>query len=253
MGRPTGTQTVQLTHVRWMSIRHTTVGGPTNFLSLVGLIGPTFLPKLTQLRRTIRSIFDFGARPHPCQPPSERSPSAAPSHYTLDDILLTQHYTLPVKLPSSFCASGWGVRRLTHSELSKAHGFPWTLAMQNEVDPLLFTFPPIQILDAITDGYLSEVQLALWDIAPSQVTAADVATALIPTPLDDQSWIPALQRFLPHSWIDPSLITTKAIKSDNASGPSHLWDLRLTLLFPPLVVFSHVNGGGCSGDSAFVC
>jgi hypothetical protein len=41
-----------------------------------------------------------------------------------------------------------------------------------------------------------------------------------------------LHKFLPHLWIDVGLVTKKAVKSDEAGVPTHLWDQRCTLVLP---------------------
>jgi hypothetical protein len=38
--------------------------------------------------------------------------------------------------------------------------------------------------------------------------------------------------YLPHSWVDASVVTAKAVKYDNADAPVHLWDARCLLVFP---------------------
>jgi hypothetical protein len=53
-----------------------------------------------------------------------------------------------------------------------------------------------------------------------------------PLPATSRSWIPAIYRFLPHTWIDMAVTASKALKHDDAAPPSHLWDQRLVLLYP---------------------
>jgi hypothetical protein len=44
-------------------------------------------------------------------------------------------------------------------------------------------------------------------------------------------------KYLPHSWVDDSLITEKAGKADDAGVPIHLWDQRISLVLDvPLLV-----------------
>jgi hypothetical protein len=48
--------------------------------------------------------------------------------------------------------------------------------------------------------------------------------------VSSRSWLPTLQRFLPHSWVDSTLVTGKASKRDDAGMPSHLSDQRSPVL-----------------------
>jgi hypothetical protein len=45
-----------------------------------------------------------------------------------------------------------------------------------------------------------------------------------------RSWLPTIQKFLPHSWVDLALVTDKAAKSNNAGVPVHLWDHQCSLV-----------------------
>jgi hypothetical protein len=47
-----------------------------------------------------------------------------------------------------------------------------------------------------------------------------------------QTWLPKLQRFLSHDWINDDYVTSKAAKSDAAEVPTALWDQRILLLLP---------------------
>ena len=47
----------------------------------------------------------------------------------------------------------------------------------------------------------------------------------------EATWIPSLNKFLPHSWIDESQISTKAAKNDDSAVPTSMWDQRITLLY----------------------
>jgi hypothetical protein len=51
-------------------------------------------------------------------------------------------------------------------------------------------------------------------------------------PCSNRSWLPTIKMFLPHTWVDTNLITTKAAKGDHAGVPTHLWDLECMLVLP---------------------
>jgi hypothetical protein len=46
------------------------------------------------------------------------------------------------------------------------------------------------------------------------------------------TWLPELGKFLPDTWCDESLISAKAVKSDDEPVPEHLWTNRTTLVIP---------------------
>ena len=57
----------------------------------------------------------------------------------------------------------------------------------------------------------------------------------VPVPLApnvDRTYLPSLRRYLPHSWIETSLITAKAAKHDDAQVEHAMWDQRILLVLP---------------------
>jgi hypothetical protein len=229
-GRPSGSTNEVLRHTRWCRVRHTTVGGPTNYCALLGYTGLHVEPKLTILRRNIRSILDFGIRPRVCTGPCQSDASS--SIYCLQDKLITGFYDRLVVLPTSFTSTGWGSRVLTSAEIAKAHGMPAVLANREDLDQQVFTYPPVNIMDAFIQGFSSShTQLRQQTNTPVAVPPHTTSTARNTT-YPKQSWIPALGCFLAHDWIDDSLVTAKAVKHDNATTPSQLWDARLIQIFP---------------------
>jgi hypothetical protein len=182
------------------------------------------------IRRNIRSFFDFGVRPVSCKAPT----SPRPDVYLLSHILECGKYDTDVVFQTSFSASGWGRRALSLTELGKAHGFPRAIAMHSSMHASMLDWPPIQLLDALLFGLSDTIQHSSSpnvDFVDTPMVPSS-APPLAPLPSLQRSWIPELGRFLDHKWIDQSLITIKAIKHDNAAAPSHLWDARLTGLFP---------------------
>jgi hypothetical protein len=122
---------------------------------------------------------------------------------------------------SSFSCSGWGSRALSDDELGVAVGFPSWLrrGLQLSFLPVV----PIQILDGCLRGILP--QITARHVLPTITLAA-------PAVESHQTWLPLLQKFLPHSWIDSSVVTSKAAKRDDAAAPVHLWDARSLLVLP---------------------
>jgi hypothetical protein len=192
-------------HIVWHRVRHTTVGGSTNFTALLGCLHIELSPRLSVLRRTIRIIVDFGIKPTFL--PIILSAAATANRYMLDDILQVGHYDCPLHYPTSFSASGWGSRPLTTSELAKAHGYTQYFAGRSDFDSRFLLLPPLQILDAVLDGTASLL------VTPDTAVSTLPPRLICKTPVEEptQSWLPHLQRFLPHTWVDQSLITTKAM------------------------------------------
>jgi hypothetical protein len=54
------------------------------------------------------------------------------------------------------------------------------------------------------------------------------------SPPTHKTWLPLIQKFLPDSWCDETLISDKAAKSDEALVPIHLWDNRSKMVYPQL-------------------
>jgi hypothetical protein len=80
----------------------------------------------------------------------------------------------------------------------------------------LFPFVPIQILDGCLQGIL-----------PLFMAAAAALSMIKPAPNvpeSNRTWLPTLQQFPPHSWIDSLVVTAKAIKQDDAAALTQLWD-----------------------------
>jgi hypothetical protein len=113
-GVPSGIATPGLAHVTWSRIRHVAVGGATTFCALLGSVCCECQPKLSILRRDIRSVVDFQVRPLPCKHPDSGSGAdTTPTSNQLSDKLQVGYYDRPVIYPTSFSATGWGSRSLS--------------------------------------------------------------------------------------------------------------------------------------------
>jgi hypothetical protein len=111
---------------------------------------------------------------------------------------------------------------LTPDEVGIAFGLP---AFQRLGGLTMSSFPlvPVQIMDGILKAYgrRESHQTPLRPPIPDPAVADE-----------KQSWLPSVQRFLSHDWIDPILVTSKAAKADDAGIQQSMWDARSTLLFP---------------------
>ena len=131
-------------------------------------------------------------------------------HYLITDRLVPTRYNLPVLSLSFFHVSGWGYRSLSIDELAHAHGFPRNL---------VFPRFPKQLLDC------PPCQLLLAGVSPVWAVISPAGSDPNPKPLKRRkeesltTYLPNIKKYLPHTWIDISLITATARKSDDAAAP----------------------------------
>jgi hypothetical protein len=206
---------VQTGPFAWSRLRHSLFGGSTLFTALIGTNIPEFSPIKTPLRRNLGHVLDHTVRPRPSQKPDGAG-------LTMIDRLHPNLQDTEVTFQTSFTATGWGRRQLTLEEVGIAFGFPsWLRLSTSSVAD--FPVVPLQILD----GCLRAL--------PQATTRHSPIVPPLPAPLlasSDRTWLSALQRWLPHTWVDASLVTDKAVKHDNADAPTHLWDARCLSVCP---------------------
>ncbi len=105
-----------LQHFRW---RHRMLGGVTNGSLQVGCQHIDFTNFKPPLRRTIKHILEFSARPKSCTDPPPFL------HYKATDVVRMDALTQPVVYKSPhFCVTGWGVCKLSLGELGCAFDLP---------------------------------------------------------------------------------------------------------------------------------
>jgi hypothetical protein len=83
------------------------------------------------------------------------------------------------------------------------------------------------------------VQLLLDSLAPSRELAA-VESQPENFVAAEASWLPDIQRLLPHSWATTLAITATSAKSDNTRTITDIWDKRVSLVLP----WDHTNMAG---------
>jgi hypothetical protein len=104
-----------------------------------------------------------------------------------------------------------------------AFGWPVWARKLNPCLGQSFPSVPLQILDGCLQGLTFST---LW---PSPLlTPSPQATV----PSCGGTWLPTIQKFLSHLWVDAALVTGKAAKRDDTCVPTHLWDQRCTLVLP---------------------
>jgi hypothetical protein len=190
----------------WFHLRHSTFGGSTTFQALVGTNVKNFEPERTAIWRNVGHVLDHSNRPRPASGPD--APGILASCLlpvsSLDSDIIYQ---------TSFTATGWGRRKLSEDELGIAFGFPLWLRLAR---PSSHIFPliPVQILLGCLRSILAlspkTSVLPIGSLGPSVGT---------PT----CTWLPSIQKYLSHEWVDSSLATDKVVKHDDADFPSHLW------------------------------
>jgi hypothetical protein len=208
----------------WTRISHARVGGVTNQHIWVGVRNIEDWALAPRVTRRIEHIIAHSERPKPCQ-----KDSTFP-HYTPRDTLERGKLTLPVVYPSNFSYTGFGQRSFTGKELCSAFDIPnWmkpaSAILQTWLDADVFSsMLPLQLFSAVLDIKVPLIAPAL-EIVKSIPTSKDVDDA---SSYGIQSI--EINKFLVHSWIDPGLISEKAIKSDDAGVSTGMWDKRISLV-----------------------
>ena len=204
-----------------LSIKHSEVGGVTTHTSHFLLFNcPTVMLPAT-VQRTIGNVIE-----HKRVLPSSDNTATC---ITSTDLLPFRNLDVPIRLPSRWNPSGFATRRLASTELCSAFDLPkWCLPTNRQVSSSFFAkLVPIKAQLTISD-------LILPIIAPPGTRiGARQLVQLAERPTNPRGeWITHYGvgvGWLPLSWIDSSLITDKAVKTDKASVPVHLWDQRICL------------------------
>jgi len=208
----------------WTRISHARVGGVTNqhiWLGIRTIARWTLTPRVS---RQIGHIISHSERPKPCQK------EAGFPHYTSRDVLERGRLKLPVIYPSNFSYTGFGHRQLTGDELCSAFDIPnWMKptpsVLQDWVDSDIFSsMLPLQLFSAVLDEtvLLIAPALAMTKPAPTSFDIEDASSYGVQ--------LDTINKFLVHSWIDPSLVSEKAVKADDAGVATEMWDQRISLV-----------------------
>lgn len=200
--------------ITWHKVRHVVYGGATDFQGFVGSAGDLALtPHISPLRRYVRHFISFGDMG------DGRIAPDAPV-IGLDDLVPAYTSEVVVTYASPRVRSGRLERMLSTKELANVYGLPAWLH-HGVHSPELFPVVPIQILAGWITPQLHD-----------RTTFAMATRLLPPRTAPPEPTLPLLGKPLPLSWIDPALITDKAVKADDAEIPSGTWDQRILLVFP---------------------
>eukprot|EP00980_Cylindrotheca_fusiformis_P022018 scaffold8903_cov106-Cylindrotheca_fusiformis.AAC.3 len=206
-------------------VSHQTVGGVTDFHGLFLLRHLPALPLAPAVPMTLRAIIDHKTYLPPWDPKQDKPLTTEAS------LLPVSTPLTPILIPSRFSPSGFGIRSVTPRELFSAWDLPlWAPVpiTRRAAAAALQGFPPLGPLLRLSDA-------AIHALGPPALPVQGLPLAPLSTsdPSDlHRSWLPQLQCWLPHDWIDRSLLTPKAAKADAAELPTHLWDKRVSLIFP---------------------
>jgi hypothetical protein len=222
-GQPSGLSSLGQEHCHWYKVRHEVVGGCTGFWGLLCSTIPVGLTT-SVLRRTIGDFLDYSLRPTPFDISKPNISSIA--FIRSDALLCPFHWDAVVAYATHFSRTGWGIRSLSPGELLKVFDFPARTRTDGLRVEHFNRLVPLSVLESWFRPWSS----TLTSIEPERILLPGSPRRILP-PVDE-TWIAPLQRFLPHSWIAGSLVTSKAAKRDDASAPTELWDQRLLLLFP---------------------
>jgi len=207
--------------VSWHRARHTEFGGATCLVTLIGYKGLSTTPATTQLRRKIGDFVEYGLESTACQ--------SQPDSLEVGDLLHPLHLDRAVCYKSGRSHTGTITRALVPEELGLVYGLPTWLRAGGLDHPSTFAIIPVQILDGFLKPVLRE--------APAERQGrfdARVPTRAPDRPRPAAVWFKSIRAALPGSWIDTTLVTDKAAKSDKAAVPKHLWDQRILLIWPHL-------------------
>jgi len=204
--------------VQLYRILHFQQGGPTSY-EMLWASSDDLSVNRSNLIRTIGDFLDHSIRPGYCSSPPE-------DHFSPSSILPMKGLFSDVCYPSSFSASGFGIRPLVSSELSSVFGIPSKHSYRFELHH--FPLPPVQILDVLLLRW-SELHVS----APRKLQKISFCVPT-PTPLPDESsvFFHTIRRSLPPSWASSAPTADKAAKSDDASVSESLWNNRITKIWP---------------------
>ena len=215
--------------LQWLQLRHQRLGGVTTFRVDVGLRSLPPPGTRTELHRTLGDIITHKHPVTPCLPTGPTCP-----HYKPTDRLTPGHFDRPCVFPTHRSCTQWGFRPLSVEELADAFDLPVWI----QKNPALLSawsrmprppLPPLKIFGHLLDHVVSSLERSP---APSALSIPLPSTPLQSSDVVPYTFLPAIGRPLPHSWIDDDLVSDKAAKGDDAQVHSQLWDKRITLVFP---------------------
>lgn len=203
---------------RWFQVHHRDVGGVTAHSARFITIDAASFSVPASVPHTLGSIIS-----HKLFVPGT---AAVESSLSQSDLLPVQDPLAKICLPCHFGLSGFGLRSLHIQEFGAAWDMPLWSAFQPTKASFDFisSLVPMKTLVAASDAFLATLQLKFSSEGGNPLPALTVA------PGDSRGvWLPSLNVWLLHDWMDVSLLTAKAAKADNSGIPVHLWNQWVSL------------------------
>jgi hypothetical protein len=214
-------------------ITHESVGGVTTWKGKAWVRDWLMKDRPRTVRRNIGHVLIHSDLPRPCKP------DPAFRHLKPDDLYPLDGSDLAVVFPTHATYTHWGHRKLSRKETAYAMDLPVWLVNDDSK------------LAAWNDRYsrgvtmpLKPFQVVLQLLLDSLATPSSEPLVRVQQPLNfvaaKSTWLPAIQKRLPHSWAVATAVTAKAVKSDNALTVTDMWDKRVSLVLP----WNHTNMAG---------
>jgi hypothetical protein len=148
----------------------------------------------------VQHILDYSIKPSWAPIPTTM---AVLSQLSLNSKLHPEKLDTPVVYHSHFLVTKWGSCLLSVDKIGIAFRLPaWD---RHDALSIEQTFPLVPVLKSALHKSPQSTPLPAGPVKPSK-----------------QMWLPSVQLFLPHSWIDTGLVTNNAAKSNKAGVPTHL-------------------------------
>lgn len=205
-------------------VTHEGVGGVTTWKGKAWVRDWVMKPHPQTVKQNIGHILIHSNLPRP------RQSDPAFRHLNPGDLYPVEGSSLPVVFPTHGTYSNWGHRRLSDKEVAYMFDLPVWLA--NDDDQLKSwtvrcttgVVMPLKPLQAMTQLFLESLPVESLDELDVPVAQASPFVASTFT------WFPLLGKRLSHSWANPSSVSDKAVKSDDASVAFAIWDKRVSLV-----------------------
>jgi hypothetical protein len=204
-GRPSGlSATTVHPCLTWTRLRHEVVGGTTHYVALF-CSSTRFSPAVTNLRRTLGHIVDYGIRPQCSDITNDRHAKAL----TLTDRLYLEQLSQMIVYPTHFCCKGFGYQSLTSIELAHAYGLPVLSRVGGITISAFEHLMPSHFFHVILNSVNTVSSI---HSPPSSNVPSQSRLPLFKFPCASRSWIVPVGRWLSHSWIDQLTIRESPAK-----------------------------------------
>ena len=202
--------------------RHSLFGGATTAEIVWGSSNVAFKLNSSKLLRKIGDFIDYSIRPTTLAASFQ---SSSCIHFS--KLLPISSLSASVFHPTSYSATGFGIRSLELSELGQVFGLPkfyCRFLHQSELP-----FPPSQICSALLAQFSKSLHRPSYPLIRPFVPQIPIS---LPVPNDQVVILETLGRPLPQDWCQIGEIVEKAAKADNAQVDFRMWNERILSLWP---------------------